>query len=477
MTPVMAYSGLLKFRSARDIQPGTYLPTGDLAESWEQPDDGTYIFKLRKGVKFHNVAPVGGREATSADVLYSYQRVLGLKSLASLLAGVQRMEAPDPYTFKVTLAEPDADLLANLAASNLAIVAKEAVEVSGDLRNGPYVGTGPWIVELVTPDSNRNTALVRNPDYFLKGLPYVDRLEFILVPDASTIVSAFRARQTDFLHSGVGPELASQVYKSNPNELSLLPPAPQYTTAWELGFKSNTPPFNDPRVRKAVVLAIDREAIIAGPLGGFAIPISGVLTPDSSWQLTPEVLKPLYKRDTGRARQLLAEAGLPNLEFTLTVPTYSGGLYVTVAEQFQAQLKEAGITVSLKVLDGAAFTQLVNLSGEFSVYLGNNGGRLSANQDLLSRYHSKGAANKIRTAYNNPALDALIDQQRVLSRDPAKRRALLEQIQRTVIEDNVLVGVATIVAQSLRWNHVKDFYFNGTFADSPGAWLETWIDE
>src|SRR5438477_485064 len=84
----------------------------------------------RRGGKFHNLPPVGGREVTSADVLYSYQRVQGLKSLASLLAGVQRMETPDPYTFKVTVAEPDADLLANLAASNLAVVAKEAVEVN-----------------------------------------------------------------------------------------------------------------------------------------------------------------------------------------------------------------------------------------------------------------------------------------------------------------------------------------------------------
>jgi peptide/nickel transport system substrate-binding protein len=475
MTPVMAYSGLLKFRSGRDIQPGTYLPTGDLAESWEQPDDTTYVFKLRRGVKFHNVPPVNGREVTSADVLYSYRRVLGLKSLASLLAGVQRMEAPDPFTFKVTLAEPDADLLANLAASNLAVVAREAVEVSGDLRNGPYIGTGPWIVESVTPDSNRNTMLVRNPDYFLKGLPYVDRLEFIRLADASTIVAAFRAKQTDFL-LGVGPEIGRQTYDANPTEMTLMQ-APQYSASIELGFKSNQPPFNDPRVRNAVVSAMDREAIIAAAQAGFGILATGVITPNSSWQLTPEVLKPLYRRDTARARQLLAEAGLPSLEFTLTVPNYASGLYVTISEQVQAQLKEAGINVTLKVVDSAAYAELVQQRGEFSAYLGNNGGRLSANQDLLNRYHSKGVASKIQSGYSNPRLDTLIDQQRVLARDPEKRKGLLEQLQRIVVEDHILVNVSVSLQQAVRWSYVKDFYVNGIFNDSVGAWVETWIDK
>jgi len=123
----MAYSGLLKFKHGPAIKPGTYISEGDLAESWEQPDDLTYIFKLRRGVKFQNLKPVNGREATSADVQYSYQRVIDLKTVSSLLAGVQKMETPDPYTLKITLSEPNADFLTNISTVVMYIVAKEAV--------------------------------------------------------------------------------------------------------------------------------------------------------------------------------------------------------------------------------------------------------------------------------------------------------------------------------------------------------------
>src|SRR5262249_4908349 len=160
------------------------------------PDDLTYIFKLRRGVKFQNLKPVNGREATSADVQYSYQRVIDLKTVSSLLAGVQKMETPDPYNFKITLSEPNAHFLTNISTVVMYVVAKEAVEVNGDLKNGPHVGTGPWIVESVTPGT-RECYLVRNPDYFLKGLPYVDRLEFLRIPDPATVISAFRAKQLD----------------------------------------------------------------------------------------------------------------------------------------------------------------------------------------------------------------------------------------------------------------------------------------
>jgi peptide/nickel transport system substrate-binding protein len=267
LSPLPAYSGLLRFKSGPDIKRGTYLPTSDFAESWEQPDELTYIFKLRRGAKFHNVPPVNGREATSADVNYSFQRILDLKAIASYLDGVSKLETPDPATFKITLAQPNADLLVNLASPSMAIVAREAVAVNGDLKNGPYIGTGPWVAVSVSSDANRDTVLARNPDYFLKGLPYADRLDFKRVPDANTLVAAFRAQQTDVLHPAAGPDVNDQVYRSNPDQLVTLP-SPQYTASVELAFKADRPPFDDPRVRRAVALVMDREALIATTFGG-----------------------------------------------------------------------------------------------------------------------------------------------------------------------------------------------------------------
>jgi ABC-type transport system substrate-binding protein len=475
LNPVLAYSTLLTYKYGPDVPAPSYLAVPDLAETWEQPDELTYLFHLRKGVKFHNVAPVNGREVTSADVQYSLQRVLDLKLLASLLGGVQRMETPDPYTFKITLSEPNADFLVNMAANSLVIAAKEAVAVNGDLKNGPHIGTGPWMVQSADP-SHYASVMVRNPDYFLKGLPYVDRLEFQQIPDPKTLVSAFQAKQLDFIGSGLSPVDTEPLYKADPNNLTRLRYY-FYSAMDQLVFKSDAPPFNDPRVRKAVVQAIDRQALIDVANGGFAILTSGVWVPDLSWQLSPDVLKPLYKRDLQGAKQLLAQAGQPNLDFELIVPTYKAQVYVTMGEQIQAQLKEAGISARLRVLDSAAFIGAVTTQGQFTVYLGNAGARFSTNADLLNNYYSKGANAKIQSHYNNPQLDALIDQQKVLTRDPQKRRSLLEQIQRTVIDDNIIVSISAAQSGDLLWSYVKGFYLNGVNADSIATYKTMWIDK
>jgi hypothetical protein len=150
------YSQLLTYKRGPDVKPPSYTPTGDLAESLTQPDDLTYTFKLRQGVKFHNIAPVNGRELVADDVVFSYNHIRDLKAYASLLQGVLKIEAPDKYTVKLTLDKPNADLLRNLSEVQMAVVAREQVDQQRDLTQPPVIGT-------------------RNPDYFQKGLPYADR--------------------------------------------------------------------------------------------------------------------------------------------------------------------------------------------------------------------------------------------------------------------------------------------------------------
>src|SRR5207253_2001084 len=151
---------------------------GDLAERWDLADEQTFIFKLRPNVKWHNVKPVNGRAFTSADVTYSFKRQTDLKLNAGLLTDVQTIEAVDPLTLKLTLKKPNADFVPTISDSRNIVVAREAVEGSatGDLKEGPTIGTGPWVLEKW--DTDRLATLVRNPDFFLKGVPYADRVEF-----------------------------------------------------------------------------------------------------------------------------------------------------------------------------------------------------------------------------------------------------------------------------------------------------------
>src|SRR5262245_32232794 len=177
-TPIalsFTHSRLLRHKAGPNVTPGTFPIEGDLAESWSQPNDTTYVFKLRRGVKWHNKPPVNGRELTADDVVFSVNHFLTVKGNANayMLKSVDKVEAPDKYTVKFTLKEPFVwflDMISNPHA--VAIVAKEVVEKYGDLKKPESViGTGPWMLDSYRP--NVGLTYVRNPNYFAQGLPYI----------------------------------------------------------------------------------------------------------------------------------------------------------------------------------------------------------------------------------------------------------------------------------------------------------------
>ena len=187
------YNALLKFN-----HDGTkILP--DLAESWEQKDDVTYVFQLRQGVKFHNVPPVNGRELTSEDVKYSIERQMTdqpgkFQHAYFFLGKLASIETPDKYTIVFKTKEPYAPFLNYIANPWTVIVAREVVEKHGDLQRHA-IGTGPFIMQEYRRE--QEAVFVKNPHYFKKGLPYLDevRLQYVIDPAAAT--AAFRGQQTD----------------------------------------------------------------------------------------------------------------------------------------------------------------------------------------------------------------------------------------------------------------------------------------
>ena len=187
------YNALLKFN-----HDGTkILP--DLAETWEQKDDVTYVFRLRQGVKFHNVPPVNGRELTSEDVKYSIERQMTnqpgkFQHAYFFLDKLASIQTPDKYTIVFKTKEPYAPFLNYIASPWTVIVAREVVEKHGDLQRHA-IGTGPFIMQEYRRE--QEAVFVKNPNYFKKGLPYLDevRLQYVIDPVAAT--AAFRGQQTD----------------------------------------------------------------------------------------------------------------------------------------------------------------------------------------------------------------------------------------------------------------------------------------
>ena len=206
------YSKLLRHKVGGDVQPGTFSVESDLAERWEAPDDTTYIFYLRQGVKWHNKPPVNGRELVAEDVQFTFDRFLTVEGNPErqLLGAVERVEVVDRYTVKFRLKEPFVWLLDTLASPLCTwIIAPEVVEKYGDLKKvETAIGTGPFMLEHYEP--NVKTVFKRNPAYFRPDLPHVDGVEWLVLDDESTALAMYRTGQLD-----VGPGLQWDVRQAD----------------------------------------------------------------------------------------------------------------------------------------------------------------------------------------------------------------------------------------------------------------------
>src|SRR5438445_1086733 len=312
------HSRLVKVRAGASVVPGTLPIEPDLAESWTQPGDRTYVFRLRKGARWHSKAPVNGRELTADDVNYTYERVLtrNRNPNRSMLGLVAKIDALDRYTVRFTLSEPFGWFLDYLATTVMWIVAPEAVERFGDLRRAEAcIGTGPWMLERYEP--NVRLTFVRNPNYFLPGLPYTAGIEVTVDEDPSSRLAAWLAGRYDF-----APEYGQCVRRLDLDVARPRKP-PLKTQDFIVLFggitmmKLDREPFRDVRVRRALALASNwKEGLetnawspgtsapnptIPAALREWTIPIS---------QLTPEGRR-LYDQDLSEARRLLAQAGFP----------------------------------------------------------------------------------------------------------------------------------------------------------------------
>jgi ABC-type transport system substrate-binding protein len=320
MVPLsFVYSRLVKVKAGPAVKPMTYPVEADLAESWTQPNETTYVFKLRKGVRWHPKPPVDGRELTAEDVKYTYDRFLTVKGNPNrpALDSVERIDVLDKHTVRFNLREPNAWFLDMLASTSTWIIAKECVEKFGDLKKvESVVGTGPWMLERWEP--NVKMTFVRNPNYYMPGLPYADNVEMLIDKDPSSRLAAFLAGRTDF-----GPEYQQVVRRIDLQVVKQRKPGLQtaeYTwfTAGAQGLKIDKPPFNDIRVRRALARATNlQEVYDANAFSqGQWTPNTIVPAAFAEWSLPIDQLGPEgrknYQHSIAEAKRLLAEAGFPN---------------------------------------------------------------------------------------------------------------------------------------------------------------------
>jgi ABC-type transport system substrate-binding protein len=472
------HSRLLKHKAGPSVKPGTFEVEGDLAELWSQQDDTTYVFKLRRGVKWHGKPPVGGRELTADDVQYTFERFMTIKGNANrhMMTSLAKVDAVDKYTVKFTLNGPNAwflDLLANPMA--LCIVPREAVEKFGDLRKPEAViGTGPWVLERHEPKVR--SVFVRHPDYFVKGLPYIERVEAIDFPDPAARFAAFVTGQIDAGPEFPGMMLRHQDVKTakdrRPN-LRLVNFASNVMT--HVGMRTDMAPFNDIRVRKALSMALDRKAILEAtyPLGHVKNPPvpAGLV----SWSIPYTQLGEGAKYDEynpKEARRLLKEAGHGNgFSTTITYTTYQSQEMIDALQMTVKYLKDVGVEAKVIEKPYAAYFA--------SAYQGKYEGLMMGPQfpaldpyNFLAQYLPGEPKNQSHV--NDPVLtDMILNSSRML--DEKKRRAMIFDIQKHIAKQVYYLRLPSQIYPAALDPALQDFGPNLGY-DYGGRLLAAWWD-
>lgn len=404
------YEGLLK-----PTPDGSLLPA--LAERYTVTEDGlVYTFYLRPGVKFHNGQPV-----TVADVKYSLERLMGTETgepLSPFFSKVVAVEAPDERKIILKLKEVDASLLSNLTTA--AIVPKGHREL-----NTRPVGTGPF--RFVEYRPGQRIILAKFADYWQAGRPYLDKVEFRIIPDREAALIALKNGTVDIyprIDVNRTAELGKDFYtlQSMQNLVQVL----------ALNLKRE--PFTDRRVRRAINHAVNKDELIELAAFGFGTKLGSGFSPAMAYYHEPG-LENMYPTDLAKAREFLAEAGYPDgFRTVLTVPS-NYPFHVDTAQIIVEQLKKVGIEAEIELVEWAVWLQRVYHGRDYAMTITGLSGKLDP-LPVLIRYTSDYANNFFN--YQNPEFDQLYRLAAAES-DPEKRAALYKKAQRVLAEDAAAV--------------------------------------
>ena len=409
---------------SRLVRPGLDgKPSPDLALSWSSNANATeWTFKLREGVKFHS-----GKPFTSADAAYSLRRVQDPKldsPVRSSISMVKSIETPDAKTLKLILAAPYADMPLVLTDYRLMIIPDGA----GDTIKATGTGTGPFKLEKF--DAQGTSVLVANNDYY-DGAPGIARMEIIGIPDGQARFQALMGKQIDMLQN-ITKQQRQLLERASGFGVQEIP-----TGNWRgIVFRTDMKPWDDPRVRRAVRLAVDRKAMMELAAGG-----AGVVGCD-----TPVGPKDQYRstktcaQDIAKAKSLLAEAGYPNgIDLELPVATLQAE-WPAMAEAFQQQVAPAGFRVKIAQVPTDGYFNEIWMKRPVSMTRWND-----RPADAILNEAYRGGAKWNEAFFKDAKFDALLDAARSeLNFD--KRRAKYLEAQDYLWENGgTLVGFHALI--------------------------------
>ena len=446
------------------IPQSVYIP--HLADSWEiSPDGLTYTINIRKGVHWHDKAPMNGRELTAKDIEYNFHRMTGLGDFSGVAGYMQvsllpweSITATDQYTVVFKLKEPHLGALAAIVGKQTWINPPEVIKEHGDVKDWRnLVGTGPY--EMTDWVEGSSLTFTKNPNYWghdekypENRLPYYDELQHLIIKEEATRLAGLRSGKIDFVGFPAGisditsVDVVEGLKRTNP-EIVLIPWWDRSETSFE--FDATKPPFDDIRVRKAMQMALDLEGInntyyrgaaMWQPQGKVGEAVAGYFTPFEEW---PEEVKKGYTYDPEGAGALLDAAGYPRGADGTRFKTVLSQIwrspdipYIELAATYWAEI---GVDVEINIEDGPTYSsKLVDTFAE-RTWEGLRAGPLGFNCDPLAFWCSAARAHSTSTfnfhGIGYPELDALIDAAQAATSVEEQQR-LVREVDMYTIENH-----------------------------------------
>lgn len=411
-----------------------------LAKMPEISKDGlVYSFELKKGVKFHD----GKTELTSEDVKFTIERMLGpvglskwlfdpIKGAKEFMNGkadsVSGITIVDKYRFKLTLEKPYAPFLANLAVPSASIYSKKLVTEAGDKWAHNPVGTGPFKLKRYVP--NTEIILERNPNYFEEGLPYLDGINYRIIGDYTTALMEFEAGNLDVV--GVPSEAEERQRLLSTGRYELLKSTPLAT--YYFVFNMSDPAWKDVRLRKALAMCIDKQAIIDSIWGGDAVVATSFVTPGIPGAF--EMGKgPALPYDPEKAKKLVQELKAEGKPVKCEAWQRGGTALADTNIAIQEMAKQVGIELNVVLTERAAFGE-ARSKGKVPANYGNWWADIPDPDNYLYTYFHP--SEMMSTQYRNDKVTKLLEEAKVET-DPKVRARKYQEAETIIIRDDCAI--------------------------------------
>jgi peptide/nickel transport system substrate-binding protein len=432
------FNSLLRFDKKMNI-------VSDLAQSWTVVNDTTYRFKLFPGIIFHD-----GETCTADDVVFSLERVRDPKTGSpnqGKLNEVSEIKALDKYTVEITTKRPFAPLLAYLcnARTGTQIISRKAFEKYGsDFAQKP-IGTGPF--KMVDWKPGEKFEFVKHPQYFMKGLPYLDKVTEYIIPEESASTNAIVAGDVDLLST----VLFSDVKTLEGTKGIKVIKEPGLNCRFFI-LNCQTKPFDDIYARQAFAHSFNRKNLIDAVIYGEGVEIQGIIPPAIEWAYHPKLKAQTF--DPGNARNLLKKSKYKKADLNFTILTWGTGWWKRWAEIVAAQASEVlDIQIKVEALEAGTVNTRTQ-KGDFTCTVWGWLGFVEPDEYAYENFHSKGTRNYYK--YNNPKVDDLLDKARTTMKK-VERAKYYNRAEEIIGEEAPAVFCFSNLALNALRDYVMDF--------------------